>query len=200
MTTTTTAMMMMEAKGGPNLLMGDLQFNASNKRNGIKYSASGSTTSSTPTPTTPTSASFELRPVNFKNGPMTNVNNNSLILNNNVNNSSVDSKKTAAVNGFAACRRHDMPMLIMPNLKQQQQISSFRQYRTDPFLLQQQQQQRDYTVPGHISRICSNATSSSSSPKSWTSVGMGCTDGKKMIVKRVPTSPNELFNIVNPPT
>ncbi|CAH1283761.1 unnamed protein product [Diabrotica balteata] len=29
---------------------------------------------------------------------------------------------------------------------------------------------------------------------------MGSTDGKKMIVRRVPTSPVELFNIVNPPT
>lgn len=36
--------------------------------------------------------------------------------------------------------------------------------------------------------------------RSWASVGMGSTDGKKMIVRRVPTSPGELFNIVNPPT
>lgn len=36
--------------------------------------------------------------------------------------------------------------------------------------------------------------------RSWASVGMGSTDGKKMIVRRVPTSPVELFNIVNPPT
>lgn len=35
--------------------------------------------------------------------------------------------------------------------------------------------------------------------RSWASVGMGSTDGKKMIVRRVPTSPVELFNIVNPP-
>ncbi|CAG9760085.1 unnamed protein product [Ceutorhynchus assimilis] len=38
------------------------------------------------------------------------------------------------------------------------------------------------------------------SARSWASVGMGSTDGKKMIVRRVPTSPVELFNIVNPPT
>lgn len=38
------------------------------------------------------------------------------------------------------------------------------------------------------------------SVRSWASVGMGSTDGKKMIVRRVPTSPVELFNIVNPPT
>lgn len=36
--------------------------------------------------------------------------------------------------------------------------------------------------------------------RSWASVVMGSTDGKKMIVRRVPTSPVELFNIVNPPT
>lgn len=36
--------------------------------------------------------------------------------------------------------------------------------------------------------------------KSWASVGMGSTDGKKMIVRRIPTSTVELFNIVNPPT
>lgn len=36
--------------------------------------------------------------------------------------------------------------------------------------------------------------------RSWASVGMGSTDGKRMIVRRVPTSPGELFNIVNPPT
>lgn len=36
--------------------------------------------------------------------------------------------------------------------------------------------------------------------KSWASVGMGSTDGKKMIVRRVPTSTVELFNVVNPPT
>lgn len=36
--------------------------------------------------------------------------------------------------------------------------------------------------------------------RSWASVGMGSTDGRKMIVRRVPTSTVELFNIVNPPT
>ncbi|KAL3267941.1 hypothetical protein HHI36_007078 [Cryptolaemus montrouzieri] len=36
--------------------------------------------------------------------------------------------------------------------------------------------------------------------RSWASVGLGSTDGKKMIIRRVPTSPEELFTIVNPPT
>lgn len=48
----------------------------------------------------------------------------------------------------------------------------------------------------HVSRPFSDAAS----VRSWASVGMGSTDGKKMIVRKVPTSPVELFNIVNPPT
>ncbi|CAG9817388.1 unnamed protein product [Phaedon cochleariae] len=48
----------------------------------------------------------------------------------------------------------------------------------------------------HVSKNPSEAASL----RSWASVGMGSTDGKKMIVRRVPTSPVELFNIVNPPT
>ncbi|XP_044271183.1 sodium- and chloride-dependent GABA transporter ine-like isoform X2 [Tribolium madens] len=48
----------------------------------------------------------------------------------------------------------------------------------------------------HLSKPLSDAAS----VRSWASVGMGSTDGKKMIVRRVPTSPVELFNIVNPPT
>ncbi|XP_049823175.1 sodium- and chloride-dependent GABA transporter ine-like isoform X2 [Aethina tumida] len=48
----------------------------------------------------------------------------------------------------------------------------------------------------HVSKPFSDAAS----VRSWASVGMGSTDGKKMIVRRVPTSPVELFNIVNPPT
>lgn len=48
----------------------------------------------------------------------------------------------------------------------------------------------------HVSKPYSDAAS----VRSWASVGMGSTDGKKMIVRRVPTSPVELFNIVNPPT
>ncbi|XP_022909360.2 sodium- and chloride-dependent GABA transporter ine isoform X1 [Onthophagus taurus] len=35
--------------------------------------------------------------------------------------------------------------------------------------------------------------------KSYTSIGMGSTDGKKMTVRKIPTSPVELFNLVNPP-
>ncbi|KAJ3643934.1 hypothetical protein Zmor_026614 [Zophobas morio] len=50
------------------------------------------------------------------------------------------------------------------------------------------------------SHMSTKPFSDAASVRSWASVGMGSTDGKKMIVRRVPTSPVELFNIVNPPT
>ncbi|KAK9881776.1 hypothetical protein WA026_017294 [Henosepilachna vigintioctopunctata] len=46
----------------------------------------------------------------------------------------------------------------------------------------------------------SKAFSDMGTIRSWASVGLGSTDGKKMIIRRVPTSPEELFTIVNPPT
>lgn len=46
----------------------------------------------------------------------------------------------------------------------------------------------------------SHVSRDNASIRSWASVGMGSTDGKKMIIRRVPTTPVELFNIVNPPT
>lgn len=63
---------------------------------------------------------------------------------------------------------------------------------------------QDITPPGQAgsetesqnSKLFSDITSM----KSWTSVGMGSTDGRKMIVRRVPVTPMELFSIVNPPT
>lgn len=36
--------------------------------------------------------------------------------------------------------------------------------------------------------------------RSLTSIGMGCTDGRKMIVKRVPNSPSELLGFIQPST
>lgn len=73
---------------------------------------------------------------------------------------------------------------------------SFKYYNT-PFL--------DITPPPGISGSdsasqVSRLYSDVASMKSWTSIGMGSTDGKKMIVRKVPTSPVELFNIVNPST
>lgn len=38
------------------------------------------------------------------------------------------------------------------------------------------------------------------SMRSLASIGMGCTDGRKMVIRRVPTSPTELFHLVRPPT
>lgn len=35
--------------------------------------------------------------------------------------------------------------------------------------------------------------------RSLTSIGIGCTDGRKMIVKRVPNSPTELLGLVQQP-
>lgn len=36
--------------------------------------------------------------------------------------------------------------------------------------------------------------------RSLASIGMGCTDGRKLVIRRVPTSPTELFHLVRPPT
>lgn len=41
---------------------------------------------------------------------------------------------------------------------------------------------------------------SDSSIRSLASIGMGSTDGRRMIIRKIPQSPSELFNIVNPPT
>lgn len=37
------------------------------------------------------------------------------------------------------------------------------------------------------------------SMRSLASIGMGSTDGKKMVIRRVPTSPTELLSIMNQP-
>lgn len=37
------------------------------------------------------------------------------------------------------------------------------------------------------------------SMRSLASIGMGSTDGKKMVIRRVPTSPTELLSIINQP-
>ncbi|KAJ0180526.1 hypothetical protein K1T71_003930 [Dendrolimus kikuchii] len=47
-----------------------------------------------------------------------------------------------------------------------------------------------------------NGTTNYGAPsvRSLASIGMGCTDGRKMVIRRVPTSPTELFHLVRPPT
>lgn len=42
--------------------------------------------------------------------------------------------------------------------------------------------------------------SDASSIRSLVSIGMGSTDGRKMVIRKVPNSPTELFNYINPPT
>ncbi|GBP30433.1 Sodium- and chloride-dependent GABA transporter ine [Eumeta japonica] len=47
---------------------------------------------------------------------------------------------------------------------------------------------------------CGTAQYGAPSVRSLASIGMGCTDGRKMVIRRVPTSPTELFHLVRPPT
>lgn len=87
---------------------------------------------------------------------------------------------------------------------------SFKIYKQPPALEYKLSGFQDNTPPN--SEACMGNTGSDSgsqisklysdaiSTRSWTSVGLGSTDGKKMIVRRVPANPVELFNIVNPPT
>lgn len=44
-------------------------------------------------------------------------------------------------------------------------------------------------------KIISDATSI----RSLASIGMGSTDGRKMVIRRVPNTPDELLGILNPP-
>jgi hypothetical protein len=48
--------------------------------------------------------------------------------------------------------------------------------------------------------LCFSEAASHVSVRSVASVGMGSTDGRKVTIRRVPTSPTELFNIVKSPT
>lgn len=102
-----------------------------------------------------------------------------------------------------------LPNLFIANQLQTNQISSGQ---NSPLFIRQQGSFRygrptgydliPYTgrpgseTPTQISRLYSE----NSSIPSWTSVGLGCTDGKKLIIRKVPTSPIELMNIVNPPS
>jgi len=54
--------------------------------------------------------------------------------------------------------------------------------------------------PAWMSSFCFTDAASHVSVRSLASVGMGSTDGRKVTIRRVPTSPIELFNIVNSPT
>lgn len=56
-------------------------------------------------------------------------------------------------------------------------------------------------VPSNINGVYGLAEAKSQmSVRSTVSIGMGSSDGRKVTIRRVPTSPSELLNIINPPT
>lgn len=70
-------------------------------------------------------------------------------------------------------------------------------------------QQTQVNLPAAIGRTSSfvfsdlgsgKLISDATSIRSLASIGIGSTDGRKMIVRRVPTSPSELLSIMNPQT
>jgi hypothetical protein len=54
--------------------------------------------------------------------------------------------------------------------------------------------------PNWRSSFCFSDAASHISVRSLASIGMGSTDGRKVTIRRVPTSPTELFNVVQSPT
>ncbi|XP_048522305.1 sodium- and chloride-dependent GABA transporter ine isoform X2 [Dendroctonus ponderosae] len=89
-----------------------------------------------------------------------------------------------------------------PNFRRDPSIRSLKNYH---HVMSDMQGQHSSKPPssvdsGYGMSMTQKPFSDAGSVRSWASVGMGSTDGKKMIVRRVPTSPVELFNIVNPPT
>jgi solute carrier family 6 GABA transporter-like protein 6/8/11/12/13 len=54
--------------------------------------------------------------------------------------------------------------------------------------------------PNWRSSFCFSEAASHISVRSLASIGMGSTDGRKVTIRRVPTTPTELFNIVQSPT
>lgn len=53
-----------------------------------------------------------------------------------------------------------------------------------------------FSEGGASTKVFSDATSI----RSLVSIGMGSTDGKKLFIRKVPNSPTELLNYINPPT
>lgn len=83
-----------------------------------------------------------------------------------------------------------------PNFRRNNSVRSLKNYHH----LMSELNQNKPAGSDSGSQTCRVPQSDAASLRSWASVGMGSTDGRKMIVRRVPTSPVELFNIVNPPT
>lgn len=103
----------------------------------------------------------------------------------------------------------ELPALYLPNQK-----SCIYMNQRSPGVINHhesyktlQSSSQDVTLPSSEAYIGPTESDTASqklycdvSSKSWTSVGMGSTDGKKMIVRKIPATPGELFNIVTPPT
>ncbi|KAG7206515.1 hypothetical protein KM043_003860 [Ampulex compressa] len=72
---------------------------------------------------------------------------------------------------------------------------------------EQQLYRRDYRAPGWPSILLADGTAPARarlfndtlSLRSFASIGMGSSDGRKLTIRRVPTSPSELLNMVHPP-
>ncbi|XP_050321100.1 sodium- and chloride-dependent GABA transporter ine isoform X1 [Bactrocera neohumeralis] len=80
-------------------------------------------------------------------------------------------------------------------------------------LEQQQQQQQHYLRPSHSGKdlsasssfiygdhVANQIYSDVTSVRSLASIGIGSTDGRRLVIRRVPHTPHELFNMVHPPT
>ncbi|XP_020713124.1 sodium- and chloride-dependent GABA transporter ine isoform X3 [Ceratitis capitata] len=78
---------------------------------------------------------------------------------------------------------------------------------------QQQQQQQHYLRPSHSGKdlsasssfifrdqVANQIYSDVTSVRSLASIGIGSTDGRRLVIRRVPHTPHELFNMVHPPT
>ncbi|XP_067624401.1 sodium- and chloride-dependent GABA transporter ine isoform X2 [Eurosta solidaginis] len=78
---------------------------------------------------------------------------------------------------------------------------------------QLQQQQQHYMRPSHSNRdlsasssfiyrdyVANQIYSDVTSVRSLASIGIGSTDGRRLVIRRVPHTPHELFNIMHPPT
>lgn len=82
-------------------------------------------------------------------------------------------------------------------------IFSISAYLSDPndltinSFLQQDGDSSSYLYRDSVAnQIYSDVTS----VRSLASIGIGSTDGRRLVIRRVPQTPTELLNIVNPPT
>lgn len=187
-----------------------------NSSNTEKNSKINSNTPNTANSSKTNNKSFEIEtnsPIDFPNKNYYGINIDSQDLL--INPPETDYKTTRSNKNENKMKKYDLPSLYMPPqdvvlvnnspkiLKSQGSFKSEGFRVGKPMVITP-----SYTLSSYLGR--NNGSDSGSqvsklypdslSGKSWASVGMGSTDGKKMIVRRVPTTPVELFNIVNPPT